>query len=161
MNRKDELLDTLKRSFDGDAWHGPSFREVLADVTAEEACWKPARQVHSIWEITLHAAGWANEVAARLGGREPREPDEGDWPEITCRDNDGWEDAMQKVYAARDALLAVIRELPDADLDTVIGSADAPLGTGFSKYGTALGVAQHNCYHAGQVAVLKKQARAV
>lgn len=160
MNRREELLDTLRRSFDGGAWHGPALSEVLADVSAEEARWKPAQHVHSIWEITLHVAGWANEVAARLGGRKPQEPDGGDWPECGCADNDGWEDAMQRVFAARDALLAAVRALGEEDLDRVIGSPDSSVGEGVSAYGTALGVAQHNAYHAGQIAVVKKQARA-
>jgi uncharacterized damage-inducible protein DinB len=159
MNRKDELLDTLKRSFDGGAWHGPSLKEALADVSAEEAYWRPATHVHSIWEITLHVAGWASEVAARLGGRQPQEPDGGDWPAVRVRDNDAWEDALQNVFNARDHLLSAVREQSETDLDEVIGSLDAPLGTDFSKYGTALGVAQHNTYHAGQIAVLKKLAR--
>lgn len=161
MNRKDELIDALTRSFDGDAWHGPALEEVLADVTAEEALWRPALHVHSIWEITLHVAGWANEVANRLTGAAPKEPEGGDWRERGNADNDGWEDAIQQVFSARDALLAEVRRQTEEDLDVMVETPGASEGTSFSRFGLILGVIQHNIYHAGQVAVLKKQARAV
>lgn len=158
MNRKDELIDALTRSFDGDAWHGPALEEVLADVTAEEAMWRPAQHVHSIWEITLHVAGWANEVASRLTGAAPKEPEGGDWRERGTADNDGWEDAIQQVFSARDTLMAVVRQQSDEELDA---PAQTPGGPAFSRFGLVLGVIQHNIYHAGQIALLKKQIRAV
>ena len=71
--RKEELLDTVKRSFDGDAWHGPSVKEVL-DGVDEEAAKRKLPGVHSIWELALHIAGWTGEVALRLEGKAPSEP---------------------------------------------------------------------------------------
>jgi uncharacterized damage-inducible protein DinB len=163
MTRKEELLDTLRRSFDGEAWHGPALEDAVADVTAEEAVWKPAQHVHSIWEITLHVAGWAGEVASRLAGGTPKEPELGDWPEIgKDEDDEGWQDAIQRVFNARDVVMAAARKLEDADLDITSGtSIDPPLGTGFSRAGLIEGLAQHNAYHAGQITLLKKLIRAV
>jgi uncharacterized damage-inducible protein DinB len=163
MTRKDELLDTLRRSFDGEAWHGPALADVLADVRAEEALWRPAMHVHSIWEITLHAAGWAAEVASRLKGGEPKEPETGDWPEPdSSAAEDGWQDAIQRVFNNRDVVLAAVRALDAADLDVMSGtSTDPPLGTGFSRAGLIEGLAQHNTYHAGQISLLKKMIRTV
>lgn len=157
MERKEELLDTLRRSFDRHAWHGPAVAEALADVTAEEALWRPAPHVHSIWQLTLHIVAWAGEVARRLDGSEPAEPAEGDWPEPGV----SWEAAVHRVFEVRDVLLDKIRELSDADLDRLCGTPpDPPLGTGFTYGGMLEGLAQHNCYHAGQIVLLKKLARA-
>ena len=162
MSRSAELMDAIKRSFDGNAWHGPALQEVLADLTAEEAAWHPARQVHSIWDLTLHVAAWADEVAKRLRGRAPQEPDAGDWPTCEKLDSADWEAAVQRVLDARDQLLATVREQSEGDLDTIVGgSIDPALGTGFSRYAMVLGLVQHNAYHAGQMMLLKKQIRAV
>jgi len=163
MTHKEELLDALRRSFDGDAWHGPALQDVLADVNAEEALWKPARHVHSIWEITLHAAGWAREVASRLRGNAPAEPAGGDWREVGGNaDEEGWQDAVQQVFEARDALLATVRDMAEADLDDTSGTSLEPApGTGFSRAGLIAGITQHNAYHTGQIALLKKQVRCV
>src|SRR5688500_1801038 len=160
MTRKEELIDTLKRSFDGPAWHGPALADALADVIAEEAMYRPADTVHSIWELTLHAAAWAGEVANRLDGNPPGEPAQGDWP---APDLDlGWEDAVQEVFSARDDLLAALRDQSEEELDLVVGTGEDPaLGTGFTRYGMVRGRAQHNCYHAGQSAIAKKLIRAV
>jgi uncharacterized damage-inducible protein DinB len=158
---KDELIDALTRSFNGEAWHGPAVADVLADVTAEEALYRPAKHVHSIWEITLHIAAWAGEVASRLRGQPPGEPEDGDWREARGLDNDAWEEAIQEVFSARDELIAAIREQSDADLAIMIGSHPEPaLATGFSRAASVLGVIQHNAYHGGQIAVLKKEIRA-
>ena len=159
MTRKEELIDTLQRSFDGPAWHGPALADALADVTAEEASYRPT-EAHSIWELALHAAAWAGEVANRLDGNPPGEPAQGDWP---APDLDlGWEDAVQQVFSARDDLLAAVRDQSEEELDLFVGTGEDPaLGTGFTRYGMVLGLVQHNCYHGGQISLLKKLIRAV
>lgn len=158
MTRKEELIDSLKRSFDGTAWHGPSLEEALADVTAEEASYRPAADVHTIWELALHAAAWAGEVANRLDGNEPGAPIEGDWPEPDLEE--GWEDAVQHVFSARDDLLAAMRDQSEEELDMYVGTGEDPaLGTGFTRYGMVLGLIQHNGYHGGQIVFAKKLIR--
>lgn len=162
MTRKDELIDTVRRSFEGDAWHGPVLKDVLADVTAEEARWRPARHVHSIWEITLHIAGWSHECAARLAGNPPGEPAGGDWPALgPDQDEEGWQDAVQQVFNGRDALLAALRKADESTLDSTENTSSDPTGHPVTRAGMILGVAQHNAYHAGQIGLLKKQARCV
>lgn len=162
MTRKEELLDTLRRSFDGEAWHGPALKDVLADVSADEATWRPAPGVHSIWEITLHATGWAREVASRLNGGESKEPAGGDWPEpASGKAAAGWQRAVQQLFKARDEVLHAARQLSDDDFDAMHGTViNSALGTGFSSAGLIEGAAQHNAYHGGQMALLKKMVRA-
>ncbi len=152
MNRTEELRDTVKRSFDGEAWHGPSVKEVL-DGVDEETARRKLGGAHSIWELTLHIAGWTEEVALRLEGKEPGEPPEGDWPKPAG----AWKDAVQQVFTARDLLLAKIAELAEEDLDRQVGRhRDAPLGTGVTNAAILLGIAQHNTYHAGQIMLLRR-----
>ena len=151
--RKSELVDTLRRSFDGDAWHGPAVQDALKDITDTEAAKRPPGGAHSIWELTLHIAAWANEVARRLGGAKPGEPQEGDWP-IT---GGTWLEAKQRVMDARDRVMKIVDELTEEHLDKRVGGErDAALGTGFTYAGMIEGLAQHNAYHAGQIMVLRR-----
>ncbi len=151
--RKDELLDTVRRSFDGDAWHGPAVSDALNGVTDVQAARRPPGGAHSIWEITLHIAAWANEVARRLHGHEPKEPEEGDWP-VT---GGSWREASQRVKAARDRVLKRVEELTEADLDKMVGGTfDPELATGFTYAGIIHGLVQHNAYHAGQIMLLRR-----
>lgn len=156
--KKAELLDTLLRSFDGGAWHGPAVFEAIEGVTEKQAAWRPPGDAHSIWELTLHVAGWANEVAQRLEGGEAGEPVEGDWPPATGK----WDDAIAKLREARTRLVTVTEKLSEADLEKQIGTVhNQELATGFSYAATIEGIAQHNAYHGGQISLLKKMSNSV
>jgi uncharacterized damage-inducible protein DinB len=156
--RKDDLLETLRRSFDGDAWHGPAVLDTLKGVTSKQASWRPPGDAHSVWEIALHIAAWANEVAQRLEGSKPGEPKEGDYPAPAGE----WKDAVRQITAARDRLIGVVEKLSEADLDKRIGQQhNAALATGFTYAGTIEGIAQHNAYHAGQMRMLLKISGAI
>src|SRR2546428_4142197 len=56
MSEIQTIIDELKSIHDGDPWHGPSLKEILSGVTAEQAAPKPLTNAHSIWELTLHIA---------------------------------------------------------------------------------------------------------
>ena len=59
------IADQISRAFRGESWHGPSVREVLAGVSAEDAAAHPIPGAHSIWEIVLHLIGGYNLVLRR------------------------------------------------------------------------------------------------
>ena len=54
MNEIRKIRSQIRRAFEGQAWHGPSVKELLADVTAEQAAAHPVAGAHSIWELALH-----------------------------------------------------------------------------------------------------------
>ena len=109
----------------------------------------------------MHTAAWAAEVADRLNGDAPKEPEAGDWPASgEAVDVEGWEDALQKLFNSRDMVVAAARNLDDSDLDSTSGTSlhPSPQAT-FSRAGLIAGLAQHNAYHAGQIGLLKKMIR--
>jgi uncharacterized damage-inducible protein DinB len=130
-------------------------------VTAEEAACRPVASAHTIWELVLHLTAWTGEVRRRLGGGEPGEPAEGDWPAPPAVPTSAaWAAARAALAAAHAALRADVVHVGDARLDQPVGSTrDRPLGGGV-PYGVMLhGLAQHDAYHGGQIALLKKAAR--
>jgi hypothetical protein len=48
------IADQLSRAFSGEPWHGSPLRELLAGITAKQACERPLTSRHSIWELVLH-----------------------------------------------------------------------------------------------------------
>ena len=68
MTEIERILDQLRRAYEGEAWHGPSVREVLAGVTAEQARERPLANAHSIWELVHHIAVWESVGRRRLEG---------------------------------------------------------------------------------------------
>ncbi len=157
MTEIERIEDQLRRAFAGDAWHGSSLIEILAGVTAEEARAKPLPNAHSIWEIVLHVAAWDGAVRQRLEGETVRAPDEGDWPEVRDTSEAAWKDALARLTKRHEELRETIKLLADEWLDEHLGQErDPPTGGGVSVYTTLHGIVQHNVYHAGQIALLKK-----
>ena len=151
MTEVKRILDQLKRSFEGEAWHGPSVREVLANVDAEKASKHPIPAAHSIWEITLHIAAWQHFVCKRLQGEHFEATPEQDWPLTSASNDDAWQDTLNHLESGYQKLLTEVMKLSDEDLDKFI----VP-GKEYNYYFMIHGVIQHNLFHAGQIAMLKK-----
>lgn len=152
------IADTLHRSVFGAAWHGSSLRELLADVSWDTAAKLPANGGHSIWEIALHMVAWMEEVSSRLEGNVAQMPQRGDWSQPNEQSASAWEATRQAVEAAMYALLRALEAFPESRLYEYLEAPviDAPLGAGYTVATMLLGIAQHNAYHGGQIALLKK-----
>jgi hypothetical protein len=134
-------------------------------VHGGEAAARPVAGAHSVWELTLHAAAWADEVAARCGGAPAGLPRAGDWPPVPEPAGEtAWRGARAALDAARDRLLRAVaavaperldRPVPRADADRAQAS-DAALGVGDTLHGTIVGLAEHNAYHGGQIVLLRR-----
>lgn len=155
------LVDQLERGHGNDPWHGPSRASLLADVTVDEAKVRPASSVHSIWELVLHMTAWTREVARRLEGHMASEPEMGDWPPLPgTPDERAWRATLAALDAAHEHLRDKVRGLDPARLTTRVGDArNAPLGTGMTFEQTINGLVQHDAYHSGQIALVKKLVR--
>ena len=148
------IADEVGRMVEGGAWHGPSLTQNLAGVTAAEAAARPIASAHTIWEIVLHLTAWADEVAERLTRRARRLVGEEDWPPVTDTGETAWVAATEALWQAHRKLRAAIRDFPPHRLgETVAGEYDED-GTSF--YLMLHGLAQHDAYHAGQIALLRK-----
>ncbi len=163
MRDIDVLIDELQRAHAGDPWHGPSRADILSDVPAAEAARRPPGGAHSIWELVLHMAAWTGEVARRLAGNAPSTPTEGDWPPQPAEASDtAWTEALAKLDASHQALAAAVRAFPPERLGEVVhAGAASPAGSGVTYGATLRGVLQHDAYHSGQIAVLKRVLRAL
>ena len=151
------LVDQFKRAHDGDPWHGSPVKDILAGVTAAQAAARPAGGAHSIWELVLHMTGWRNEVAARATGAPSGNPAGGDWPEVGDPTAERWTAALAALDASHENLATVVRGLSDARLlEPTNDPRNRAAGTGVSYYELLHGIVQHDAYHAGQIAILKR-----
>jgi len=153
----ERLVDQLRRAHDGDPWHGSPIKDVLRGITHEQAARRPPNGAHSIWELVLHMTSWKNETARRIRGAVACMPIEGDWPETGSATEDRWQQAIARLEAAHKDLIAAVKAFPDGKLyEPTNDTRSAPLGTGVSHYVLLHGIVQHDVYHAGQIALLKK-----
>lgn len=144
------LADQLRRAFDGSAWHGPALLELLEDVDAAAAAAKPLLKVHSIWELVLHIAVWDGAALRRLGGEKWQPTGLANFPLVSAPTEAAWRKSIAETGRTHDALVKTVAALPDSRLN------DRVPGKRYDFYHMLHGVAQHELYHAGQIAILKK-----
>ena len=139
----------LRASYQGPAWHGPSLRELLEGVTPEIA----GRRIgdgHSIFDIILHLSFWSYHCRRTIKGDAYPDVDSeasDDWPEP----NGSWIGALSEFDREQRALIAAIEDMPIKRLHETISERK-----GYTFYVLLHGIVQHNLYHAGQIALLKK-----
>lgn len=152
------LVSDIRSLVAGDAWHGPSWRDVLDGLDARQAGTRILPTGHTIYELVHHTAAWAGEVALRLGGARPAMPREGDFPpNDDTVDVAAWQAVKERLTAAHDELIAAIEGFDANRLDERIGTdRDAPLGSGVSYRATIAGLLAHTAYHAGQAMMLRR-----
>jgi uncharacterized damage-inducible protein DinB len=147
MRPTELLLDQLNRAFGGEAWHGPALRNLLDGVTETHAKARPVRDGHSILELVVHVGTWMDVVARRVGGAAIESDSVQDWPDLT---KTSWPTAIEQLERAESKLCDAVSRLSTEDLDKRVP------GQKLSIHAELLGILQHNVYHAGQIAILKK-----
>jgi uncharacterized damage-inducible protein DinB len=150
MSEVERIANQLQRAFEGEAWHGPSVLEIVEGITSQQATARVFDGAHSIWELVLHIAAWEQAILRRLHGDRAQLPTEEDWPAVVITTDEAWEQTKQLLKQGHDDLRAAIAGLDDSRLDQ-------PIIEGMpTVYVTLHGIVQHDLYHAGQIAILKK-----
>jgi len=151
-----QLSNHIKRAVSGPMWHGPSLDELLASVSSDQAAARPIPGAHSIWEIVLHVTAWAEIARARLHGQRTGDPapDE-DWPPVpgSVPGSDpaaSWRAALERLRDSHRALATDTRRLEPSAYDEKVAGAE------YSASNLLHGVIEHDTYHGGQIALLKR-----
>jgi uncharacterized damage-inducible protein DinB len=153
MTESVRLADQLRRAFEGNAWHGDSLLELLAGVSAKTAAAKPIKDAHSIWELALHIAAWDDAVLRRTGGEAVSLKDEQNFPPVKDVSEAAWRQAIESAKKTHNELIKAVAAFPDARLqDPVAGKTEKY----YNFFYMFSGIVQHELYHAGQIALLKK-----
>jgi uncharacterized damage-inducible protein DinB len=151
MTEAGRAAEQLRKAFEGEAWHGPAVLELLADVDAATAAAHPLPEVHSIWELVLHIAAWDDAVNRRIVLKRALQLNDAEnFPVVQDKSAAAWKKAIAHVKRTHAELLRTVTALPDQRLTERVPG---------KKYDIRFmleGVAQHELYHAGQIAILKK-----
>ena len=121
------IADQLRRAFEGSAWHGPALLELLEDV-----------------DIATAAA------LRRLSGEKCQPSGLANFPLVTKPTESAWRKTLAETKRTHDTLVRTVAALPDSRL------GDRVPGKRYDFYYMLHGIAQHELYHAGQIAILKK-----
>jgi len=144
------IADQLRRAFDGGAWHGPALFELLEGLDAATAAAKPIPKAHSIWELVLHIAVWDEAALRRLSGKKWQPTGLANFPPVSAPTEAAWKRAVAETKRTHNTLVKTVAALPDSRL------GDRVPGKRYDFYHMLQGIAQHELYHSGQIAILKK-----
>ena len=139
-----KIKKLIERSFDEQPWYGPSVIETIKDISSKKASNRLAES-HSIIELVCHMTAWRNFVINQLRGN-PREISEVEnFPIPTT-----WEEALTGLKQSQSDLLKAIDSFPESRLNEKV-----PLRE-YRFHFMLNGIVQHDIYHIGQIALLKK-----
>lgn len=153
MSETSRLADQIRRGFEGEAWHGDSLLELLADVDAKTAAAHPIKNAHSIWELVLHIAAWDDAVLRRTGGKAVELNDSQNFPPVIDTSDAAWRKAVEFAKQTHNQLVQAVAAFPDSRLQEQVPGKKEKHYNFFYMFS---GVVQHELYHAGQIALLKK-----
>lgn len=153
MSETARLADQIRRAFEGDAWHGDSIKELLAGVSAATAAARPIKNAHNIWELVLHIAAWDDAVLRRTAGTAVELTNEPNFPPVKDASPTSWRRTMSQLVQTHNQLIKAVATFPDARLRDQVPGKDEDY---YDFYYMFSGIVQHELYHAGQIALLKK-----
>lgn len=147
----ERLESQIRCSLVGPAWHGPSVLEALQGIGPEAAHSHPLTGAHSVWELVLHLTGTYRLVLRRLAGEDAQLTPDEDWPPVPAPTGESWREATDSLRVLNGRVRQAVLGFDPEQLDRPL-CASAP----YSAYTQFIGITQHDLYHAGQIAVLKK-----
>jgi uncharacterized damage-inducible protein DinB len=127
--------------------------EILDTVTAEEASARPLPTGHTIWELVLHIHFWEESILGRLNGTTHPIKEQDGWQfEILDNSDIAWKTTVEALKTNHAQFEERVAQLSDEELlEKTPGGSD--------KYFLLHGVIQHDLYHGGQMAHLKRAIR--
>jgi uncharacterized damage-inducible protein DinB len=150
----ERIEEQLRRSFEGEAWHGPAVLETLAGVSHEDAASQPIEGAHSIWELALHLSSDYRLVLRRLTGDARQLTKEEGWPPPPEATKEAWAETVERLRRLNQELRSAVRGFPSERLDDQLVPS-----VPYTAYTQLIGITQHGLYHAGQIAILKRALR--
>ncbi len=145
----------LERAYSGDAWHGPNMSVTLKGVRAFSANVRPIPTAHSIWELVRHLTAWNDIVRRRFLGELVKVSPEQDWPPVEDTSPEAWERDIAALHKSVQTFIADIKNAGRKPNCDVILKKKVR-GKTHNVYVMLHGAVQHNLYHTGQIAILRK-----
>ncbi|QIE59877.1 DinB family protein [Rasiella rasia] len=153
MNFPQHIAQQYEHLINGGNYTGVSFKEVLHDVTFEEAV-AQVGSLNTIATLVYHIQYYCNAVIGVLEGKPLTAKDSLSFEHPPVTSATDWEQLKLQTWQEAGTFLKLITELPEAKLSE--GFIKKAYGT---YYRNIHGVIEHTHYHLGQISILKKLIR--
>ncbi len=153
MNKEvHSIIRNLQNTLSGDPWFGRGVYPILEEVDESKVYINPGNSGHSLIELLYHMITWAGFTLGKLDNNADAtfiQSEDLDWREINPSMH-LWTAGLEKFRKIHEKIISVLETKEDAFL------AGKVEGRSFNYRFMLNGLIQHNIYHLGQVAYLKK-----
>ncbi len=141
----------LNENFSGEPWFGRSIQAILGEINESIACQKPSGQ-HSILELLYHMINWRLFTINRLENSPStvKAFEENDWQVLDHRDTGLWQKGIEELNITQQKLLNLLKTMNVEELQNPVHERD------YENRTLINGIIQHDIYHLGQIAYIKK-----
>lgn len=149
MNEINRILILFDELQYGDCWIGNNFKEVLNNINSENASKKIMPGSNSAWQLVVHINFWRSTVVNRLkGSAEP--PSFPDFVLPSPENEENWQRTLRDFETTYQLLRSTVSGMKAESLDLPSPKKEQ------SFYQLVMGCLQHDAYHLGQIALIKK-----
>lgn len=147
-----QVAEQLKDAYEGEPWFGRSIKDILNEI-GEATVFEKLNGQHSILELLWHMITWREFTLSRLRNDDQmpiKYFEENDWRELDHSNKTLWKQGLQQFAKLHNELIEVIQQQKDEILSQRVGDRKYD----FRKL--LYGIIQHDIYHLGQIAYIKK-----
>lgn len=145
MKEKIELLIAKAENFyDGEPYYGNPILKILKGLDSAKALHRVGNKAHTVAELLAHIIGWEEYSIQQFKGMKDFQMDQElsfDWRRIDKNEKKLWESLLNKL---KDVHKELVELLKDENYDIE------------KKQELLDNMMQHDIYHFGQIAILKK-----
>jgi hypothetical protein len=146
------IAEGIKDVYEGQPWFGKNLKQLVNEIDERIVFEKPNGQ-HSIVELLWHMITWKEFTSSRLRN-DTAKPiqyfEEYDWRRLDHSDKTLWQQGLQQLSKIHNELVEVIQQQKDDLLSQKVHERNY----GFRKL--LNGIKEHDIYHSGQIAYIKK-----
>lgn len=140
----------LHRVYEVAAWHGPTIKKSLENVSVEKAI-RRFEGCHNIAELVHHMTAWRIFAIKKLQGEDEFDvADDFNFVPYHSLTAEEWQALLDRLDDSQKTLLDLVNNMPDEQLWKMVSKRT------YNFYELLHGIIQHDTYHAGQIVLLKK-----
>ena len=152
MSQIRHIRRLLIETYDGTPWHGRSIKSLLSEVSPEIGLKKPDGSSHCIADLIWHMVNWRKFTIDRIrpSGANLETFENNDWRDLDLTNKSTWTDGLNELEKSQHDHIELLDTLDDSILKSPVPERE------YNMKILLYGVVQHDIYHAGQIAYIKK-----
>ena len=147
------IVKSFESTLTGRPWFGRGVYEIIGEIDESIVKMKPNDNSHSLLELVWHMNTWAEFTLANLEGRSTddlKAIEKNDWRDLDPIEH-SWKTGVNQLKSIHERIIGLLNKKDD---DSFLG--DMVPGRQYNFRFMLNGLVQHNIYHLGQVAYIKK-----